>query len=354
MAASLEIPSPTHLHKESPHLLMGSPNFSPSSDRRFWSTLHGRVDALLDDHNSKISSGKLPPNHDRPIKSYKDSGRSKRLKDDTLLLMRGFDSVAHTLSQLSNHLDNALQGANDLAKPPTLTEIFHSSLKESASNKDEVVGKQENELDPNKGLKRKYETSHCSEDQEEGPRDEKEQDPKDGKLNKAKNLAVTMATKAASLAREMKLIKSDLCFMQERCSLLEEENRRLRDGFAKGIRPDEDDLVRLQLETLLAEKSRLANENANLVRENQCLNQLVEYHQLASEDFSSYEQVVQGMCLDFSSPPRLVPGDHEQSTDEDHGDSECFQTPAGKHFGFATPDLDECENHTEGAAAAVP
>lgn len=52
-----------------------------------------------------------------------------------------------------------------------------------------------------------------------------------------------MATKAASLARELKSIKSDLCFMQERCALLEEENRRLRDGFAKGIRPEEDDLV---------------------------------------------------------------------------------------------------------------
>lgn len=52
-----------------------------------------------------------------------------------------------------------------------------------------------------------------------------------------------MATKAGSLARELKSIKSDLCFMQDRCVLLEEENRRLRDGFAKGTRPDEDDLV---------------------------------------------------------------------------------------------------------------
>jgi hypothetical protein len=54
-----------------------------------------------------------------------------------------------------------------------------------------------------------------------------------------------MASKAASLARELKSIKSDLCFMQERCTLLEEENRRLRDGFSKGIRPEEDDLVRV-------------------------------------------------------------------------------------------------------------
>lgn len=52
-----------------------------------------------------------------------------------------------------------------------------------------------------------------------------------------------MATKASGLARELKMIKSDLRFMQERCSLLEEENSKLRDGFGKGVQPEEDDLV---------------------------------------------------------------------------------------------------------------
>lgn len=61
--------------------------------------------------------------------------------------------------------------------------------------------------------------------------------------------------------------------------------------------------MRLQLEVLLTEKARLANENANLVRENQCLHQMVEYHQITSQDLSaSYEEVIQGLCLDFSSP----------------------------------------------------
>lgn len=36
---------------------------------------------------------------------------SKRMKEDAMLLLRGFDSVAHTLSQLSNNLENALQVA---------------------------------------------------------------------------------------------------------------------------------------------------------------------------------------------------------------------------------------------------
>lgn len=100
--------------------------------------------------------------------------------------------------------------------------------------------------------------------------------------------------------------------MQERSALLEEENRRLRDGYDTGIPPEEDDLVRLQMEALLAEKSRLANENANLNRENQCLRQLVEYHQLASEDLSaSYEGLLRGMGLEISCSPE----EHAEAND---------------------------------------
>ncbi|CAN1271064.1 hypothetical protein LINPERPRIM_LOCUS14096 [Linum perenne] len=128
-----------------------------------------------------------------------------------------------------------------------------------------------------------------------------------------------MAKKAAAMARELKSMKSDLCFVQERCALLEEENTRLRDGFSSGIQPEEDDLMRLQMETLLAEKSRLANENANLSRENQTLNQLVEYHQLSSQDLSeSYEQLVQGIGLDFSSPDCLEDNQINNADDDDH------------------------------------
>ena len=64
----------------------------------------------------------------------------------------------------------------------------------------------------------------------------------------------------------------------------------------------------------MAEKSRLAQENANLVRENQSLVQLVEYHQLTSQDLTaSYEQFIEGVCLDFSSPVEKATG---ESSDE--------------------------------------
>lgn len=87
------------------------------------------------------------------------------------------------------------------------------------------------------------------------------------------------------------------------------------------------------MEALLAEKSRLANENANLVRENKCLHQLVEYHQMTSQDLSeSYEQVLQGMYLDFSSPSSAI-----ANNDDDY---EAAQTPATNFFGLSTS-LDE-------------
>lgn len=148
-------------------------------------------------------------------------------------------------------------------------------------------------------------------------------------------MAISMATKSSAMARELRTIRSDLSFMQERCALLEEENRKLRNGFAKEIRPDEDDLVRLQLEALLVEKSRLANENANLTRENQCLHQLVEYHQLTSQDLSaSYENFCRGMCLDFSSPA---------DTDAERCQNTPPKTPDAEFLGYSKS-LNECYN----------
>jgi hypothetical protein len=59
-------------------------------------------------------------------------------------------------------------------------------------------------------------------------------------------LAVSMASRASALARELKNIKSELHFMQERCGLLEEENKRLREGHDSGVAPEEDDLVMME------------------------------------------------------------------------------------------------------------
>ncbi|KAJ8748424.1 hypothetical protein K2173_003061 [Erythroxylum novogranatense] len=341
MAASADSPSPSNVSHDT-GLMGSSPLANLSSDKCFWSALRNRVDALLEDRQNRVATGLGDLDKDVSFNSSSDfsgpsievSNRAKKMKEDSLLLLRGFDSIAHTLSKLSNNIGSALQGARTLAEPPTLSEMFHCNLKSSETPQGDAEEQQreEPEGEKKKGLKRKFNSSDDGGvDQGNEPKKENDQSPKARKLKKAKNLAISLASKAASLGRELKSIKSDLCFVRERCALLEEENSRLREGFADGIRPEEDDMMRLQMEALLAEKSRLANENANLVRENQCLRQLVEYHQLTTQDLSaSYEQIVQGICLDFSSPSPTA----EQAHNADNkGEAE---TPQTNLFGFST------------------
>lgn len=51
------------------------------------------------------------------------------------------------------------------------------------------------------------------------------------------------AAKAKLLLRELKTVKADLAFAKERCSQLEEENKRLRESREKGVNRADDDLV---------------------------------------------------------------------------------------------------------------
>ncbi|MCL7027154.1 hypothetical protein MKW94_005978 [Papaver nudicaule] len=321
MAVSIDRSLSSQLNTSSDSISMGSSPLlpSPSSEEDYWSTLRNRVDTLLENRQLKDS---ITQNLEVPLKvpSTRD--------EDCLLLLRGFDSISSSLFQLKGNLDKALHGARDLSKP-SLTQILQNDAEKSES---EEEGK--------KGWKRKHESEESFEDQKGVELKDNDARLKNGKLKKAKNLAVSMAASAASLARELKSIRSDLSFMQERCALLEEENMRLRNGSDKGLTPEEDDMVRLQLEALLAEKSRLATENANLVRENQCLHQLVEYHQLTSstEDISgTYEQVVRGMCLDFSSP---------SDNDSPRSEIEAPMTPRSEIVGFSAC-LDQCYEDKE-------
>ncbi|XP_073142839.1 uncharacterized protein [Henckelia pumila] len=109
-------------------------------------------------------------------------------------------------------------------------------------------------------------------------------------LKASRDVAMAMAAKAKLLLRELKTIKADLAFAKERCGQLEEENRILRESREKGGNPEDDDLIRLQLETLLAEKARLAQENSVYARENRFLREIVEYHQLTMQDVVYFDE----------------------------------------------------------------
>ncbi|CDY11166.1 BnaA03g00020D [Brassica napus] len=69
-------------------------------------------------------------------------------------------------------------------------------------------------------------------------------------------VARATAAKAKLLLRELKTVKADIAFVKERRAQLEEENIHLRENHhGKGSNP----AIRLQLESLLAEKARFSS-----------------------------------------------------------------------------------------------
>ncbi|XLS91271.1 hypothetical protein HN51_067279 [Arachis hypogaea] len=92
----------------------------------------------------------------------------------------------------------------------------------------------------------------------------------ESQLKASREVAMATAAKAKLLLRELKTVKADLAFAKARCSQLEEENKMLRDRgttTTKGQNREDDDMIWFQLETLLAEKARLAGENEVYARE---------------------------------------------------------------------------------------
>ncbi|KAJ4980001.1 hypothetical protein NE237_010781 [Protea cynaroides] len=67
--------------------------------------------------------------------------------------------------------------------------------------------------------------------------------------------------------------------------------------------------IRLQLETLLAEKARLAHENSVYARENRFLREIVEYHQLTMQDIvyldEGIEEVTEVNPISFPTTPTV-------------------------------------------------
>ncbi|XP_057743828.1 uncharacterized protein LOC130961823 [Arachis stenosperma] len=149
-------------------------------------------------------------------------------------------------------------------------------------------------------------------------------------LKASRDVAMATAAKAKLLLRELKTVKADLAFAKARCAQLEEENKLLRDreGREKGQNRADDDLIRLQLETLLAEKARLANENETCCRENRFLREIVEYHQLSMQDVVSLDdddeegmdEVTELYPIDTNGMLSIFRGPQEKKEEQDHED----------------------------------
>ncbi|XP_019708809.1 uncharacterized protein [Elaeis guineensis] len=238
----------------------------------FWGILARKAKAILEDDNAtqqfdehgrnQVQMVDLSTSTQQFHLSYSEGYR----ETEKPALHKGSDSIASSLNHIGGSIRNALEEGLTIVENRT-ADIIQETRKLQIRRKASGSSAQDQSTDtlaPNT-------FSQIQTDQET-------------QLKASRDVANAMAAKAKLLLRELKTVRADLAFVRQRCSQLEEENKILRESREKGSDDEDDDLIRLQLETLLAEKARLAHENSLYARENRFLREIVEYHQLTLQD----------------------------------------------------------------------
>ncbi|KAK9941023.1 hypothetical protein M0R45_017652 [Rubus argutus] len=252
------LPSPTQ-----PHEYTSMKNLNESK-HGFWSALARKAKAILDDDDDNVAQTYDSPGRTRadapPIPTrgkYPDPNQSveSRGKTENPTLQKGLGAFTSSLNYIGGTIGSALEEGRTIVEKGT-ADIIQETRKHIRKKPQ------------NQAPKSEYQSLADLELQ----------------LKASRDVAMAMAAKAKLLLRELKTVKADLAFAKERCAQLEEETKILRENRERGESPEDDDLIRLQLETLLAEKARLAHENSVYARENRFLREIVEYHQLTMQD----------------------------------------------------------------------
>nr|VDC88540.1 unnamed protein product [Brassica oleracea] len=218
--------------------------------RSFWGSLASKAKALLDDEDPPQSPTTRIDHHNTPS-GTKEAAR----KTDNPSLQRSLDAITSSFNYIGTAVEEGI----------TAVETRTAGIIQETRKK---IKKKPNQQKP-----------------------PEIQADLEIQLKASRDVAMAMAAKAKLLLRELKMVKSDLAFAKQRCAQLEEENKVLReDHNGENSQTDNDDLVRLQLETLLAEKARLAHENSIYTRENLYLRGVVEYHQLTMQDVVYFDE----------------------------------------------------------------
>ncbi|KAK1412472.1 hypothetical protein QVD17_33752 [Tagetes erecta] len=234
----------------------------------FWGVLARKAKSVLDDNNGPqsfetVSRVKIETvsTSNQAEHHYESFENSRKL--DNPKLRKGLDRLTSSLNQIGGTIGNALEEGRTIVDKKT-QDIIQETRK--LQNRRKVTNEEQNQL------------------QEPQKQSTQQQTNQETQLKASRDVAIATAAKAKLLLRELKTLKADLAFAKERCSQLEEENKMLHESLEKGDHPTDDDMIRFQLESLLAEKSRLANENSVYARENRFLREIVEYHQLTMQD----------------------------------------------------------------------
>ncbi|KAI3771241.1 hypothetical protein L6452_02401 [Arctium lappa] len=246
--------------------------------RGFWGALARKARAIIED-DDVAQQYETPERRRQQMSDTEAKGQysspyqlpENRQKADNPALQKGIDAIASSLNYIGGTIGNALEEGMTVVENRTADII-------QETRKLHIKKKSEKSPASNVGSTRQTSQMHAYNTQPQMQTDTEIQ------LKASRDVSMAMAAKAKVLLRELKTVKADLAFAKERCAQLEEENRVLRETGRDGDRPEDDDLIRLQLESLLAEKARLAQENSVYARENRFLREIVEYHQLTMQD----------------------------------------------------------------------
>lgn len=243
----------------------------------FWGVLARKAKAMLDDDADepvKTASHLFNNSAQNQFQHQSYQTNETPRKMDNHKFRKGLDAITTSLNHLGDTFEKAFEEGRTIVENKTadiIQETRKLQIKRQGNNTES-----------------QYQASNYANNSWQQPQMQptqpQTQTNHETQLKASRDVAMATAAKAKLLLRELKTIKADLAFAKLRCSQLEEENKILRENRDKGDHREDEDLIRLQLETLLAEKARLANENSIYTRENRFLREIVEYHQLTMQD----------------------------------------------------------------------
>ncbi|KAJ1422970.1 hypothetical protein SESBI_12739 [Sesbania bispinosa] len=272
------------------------------SKNGFWNVLARKAKSIIEDDNLTRQSempgttrSQLPGLASRSKFQNLNHSEESNLKREGPTFIKGLDAFTSSLTQIGGTIGKSLEEGFTIVESRT-SDIIQETRKHIRKKPGSSVGQSQeaNHSTPSHQSQLRSQMSPMQTDQEL-------------QLKASRDVAMAMAAKAKLLLRELKTVKADLAFAKDRCAQLEEENKILRENRERGDNQDDDDLIRLQLETLLAEKARLAHENSVYARENRFLREVVEYHQLTMQDVvyldESNEEVTEVNPLNLPQVP---------------------------------------------------
>ncbi|KAJ0790985.1 hypothetical protein HanOQP8_Chr01g0000541 [Helianthus annuus] len=263
----------------------------------FWGVLARKAKSILEDDGSKKSNthanaSKKPETISFSTNSQHQCENSKKMDTPTLRMGLDRHRLKPSLNQIGDAIGNALEAEKKTQN--TIQETHNLQDRRAFDNQEKNQGP-------------RLQSAQAQRNQET-------------QLQASRDVALAKAAKVKQLARELKTATAELASAKERCCQLEQENKLLQEAQEKGDHPSEDDMIRLQLETLLAEKGRLAHENSVYARENRYLREIVEFHQMKMQDMlyldediieTSYdlvEELVTSARFDLESPESMEGG----------------------------------------------